>query len=84
MKIRMIQDCLLVDEDEKIEFHGKIYDSLSNPADTIKGSSANGWRFFAINEPSGTRLSELRTKYKELVGLEDSDESADDESEDEE
>jgi hypothetical protein len=70
--------------DGRIELNGAVYDSLSGAGVSVRGSSTNGWRFFAINNPSGPRLSDLYDEYIELAGLEDSNESQSDESEDDE
>jgi hypothetical protein len=68
--------------DGRIELNGVVYDSLSGAGVTVRGSSTNGWRFFAVEGPSGPRLSELYDRYVELAGVEDSFESLSDESED--
>ncbi len=70
--------------DGRIEIKGDVYDSLSGAGASVRGSGTNGWRFFAINNPSGPRLSDLYNQYIELAGLEDSNESQSDELEDDE
>jgi hypothetical protein len=57
--------------DGRIELNGVIYDSLSGAAVSVRGSSANGWWFFAIDNPGGTRLAGLYDTYIELAGVED-------------
>jgi hypothetical protein len=69
--------------DGRIELKGIIYDSLSGAGVSVRGSSTNGWWFFAIDEPSGPRLSEFYKTYLAMAGEESSDESTDEEADEE-
>ena len=69
--------------DGRIELKGIIYDSLSGAGVSVRGSSTNGWWFFAIDEPSGPRLSEFYKTYLAMAGEESSDESSDEEADEE-
>jgi hypothetical protein len=69
--------CVLADG--RIELNGNFYDSLSGAGVSVRGSSTNGWWFFAIGSPSGVRLSELYKTYLALSGEENSDESDEEE-----
>ena len=62
--------------DGRIELNSVIYDSLSGAAVSVRGSSANGWWFFAIENPGGTRLAALYDTYIELAGVEDEESEA--------
>lgn len=73
----------LILADGRIAFDEGIYDSLSHAADTMRGKGVNGWWFFA-DKPGGTRFLEIRERYKEIAGVEESDESGEGDSEDEE
>jgi hypothetical protein len=68
-KYEGISGTILVDG--RIELNGVIYDSLSGAGVSVRGSSANGWWFFAIDNPGGTRLAALYDTYIELAGVED-------------
>jgi hypothetical protein len=70
--------------DGRIELNDSIYDSLSAAGVSVRGSSTNGWRFFAVDSPSGPRLAELYAKYFEMTGEEDSSEAEGGESDEEE
>lgn len=70
--------------DGRIELRGVIYDSLSGAGVSVRGSSTNGWRFFALDNPAGPRLAELYSRYFEMNGEEESEESNEEDSEDEE
>lgn len=61
--------------DGRIDLNGVVFDSLSGAGVSVRGSSTNGWRFFALEDPVGPRLSELYDRYIELAGVEGSDES---------
>jgi len=67
--------------DGRIELDGVIYDSLSGAGVSVRGSSTNGWWFFAIDNPSGPRLSELYKTYLAMTGEETSDESTEEDIE---
>ena len=67
--------------DGRIELNGVIYDSLSGAGVSVRGSSTNGWWFFAIDKPSGPRLSELYKTYLAMTGEETSDESTEEDIE---
>lgn len=66
--------------DGRIELNGIVYDSLSGAGVSVRGSSTNGWWFFAMDKPSGPRLSELYKSYLAMAGEESSDESTEDET----
>jgi hypothetical protein len=78
-KFEGISASILVDG--RIELDGVIYDSLSGAGVSVRGSSTNGWWFFAIDNPSGPRLSELYKTYLAMTGEETSDESTEEDIE---
>jgi hypothetical protein len=80
-KYEGISGSILVDG--RIELRGIIYDSLSGAGVSVRGSSTNGWRFFALDNPAGPRLAELYSRYFEMNGEEGSEDSSDGEAEEE-
>ena len=62
--------------DGRIELNGVIYDSLSGAGVSVRGGNTNGWWFFAIENPGGTRLAALYDTYLELAGVEDEESEA--------
>jgi hypothetical protein len=70
--------------DGRIEIEGSIYDSLSLAGIHIRKKNTNGWTFWLVEESPRERMFDLRDKYKELAGVESSEELSDDDSEDEE
>jgi hypothetical protein len=70
--------------DGRIEIEGSTYDSLSLAGIHIRKKNTNGWTFWLVQESPRERMFDLRDKYKEMVGVESSEELSDDDSEDEE
>ena len=70
--------------DGRIEVEGVVYDSLSYAGVAICQRSINGWTFWLTSKAPKVRMSDLRDRYKEIIGAESPEDSIDDDSEDEE
>ena len=70
--------------DGRIEVEGEIFDSLSLAGNYLRKKNTNGWTFWLTNESPKEKMFDLREKYKEIAGVEGSEDLSDDESEEEE
>jgi hypothetical protein len=70
--------------DGRIEVEGEVFDSLSVAGNYLRKKNTNGWTFWLINESPKEKLFDVREKYKEIVGVEGSEDLSDDETDEEE
>jgi hypothetical protein len=70
--------------DGRIEVEGEVFDSLSVAGNYLRKKNTNGWTFWLINEAPKEKLFDVREKYKEIVGVEGSEDLSDDETDEEE
>lgn len=65
-------------DDGRIETEGEIFDSLSLAGIKIRQKNTNGWTFWIVDEKTRKSMADLREEYRELIGLEDGEDEADD------
>jgi hypothetical protein len=65
-------------DDGRIETEGQIFDSLSLAGIKIRQKNTNGWTFWIVDEKTRKSMADLREEYRELIGLEDGEDEAED------
>lgn len=65
-------------DDGRIETEGVIFDSLSLAGIKIRQKNTNGWTFWIVDEKTRKSMGDLREEYRELIGLEDGEDEAED------
>jgi hypothetical protein len=67
-------------EDGRISVAGEVFDSLSMAAVKVMNKNQNGWYFWLVDEKTKESMIDLRKQYREMIGDEDEDDEADDDS----
>jgi hypothetical protein len=65
-------------DDGRIELEGQIFDSLSLAGIKIRQKNTNGWTFWIVDEKTRKSMADLREEYRELIGLEEGEDEAED------